>query len=71
MFPRWLASGFWYLAFFVQDHTSHPVWEKTIAQEPEYFHRAYERLKALASWFFEGQSPWDNEEKGWTSTFVG
>ena len=70
MLPRWIASGFWYLSIFVREHTSHHAWEKVIAQEPEYFHKAIERLEALASWFFEGQSPWENEEKGWASTFV-
>ncbi|HEU5382575.1 MAG TPA: hypothetical protein VFV38_44780 [Ktedonobacteraceae bacterium] len=70
MLPRWLASGFWYLSIFVREHTSHPVWKKWIAQEPEYFQKAYERLNALASWFFEGQSPWEDEEKGWLSTLM-
>lgn len=67
MLPRWLADGFWYLSTFVRGHTSHPAWERTIAQEPEYFSQAYERLDDLASWFFSGQLPWIDEEKGWVS----
>src|SRR6185437_11432252 len=70
LLPQWLADGFWYLSTFVRGHTSHPAWEQTIAEEPEYFSQAYERLDALASWFFSGQSPWTDEEKGWASTFV-
>lgn len=70
MLPRWLASGFWYLSVFVPSHISHPVWKEKLAREPEYFHKACDRLQSLASWFFEGQSPWDEEEKGWASTFV-
>lgn len=65
MLPRWLADGFWYLSTFVRGHTSHPAWEKTIAQEPEYFSHAYDRLDDLASWFFGGECPWIDEEKGW------
>jgi hypothetical protein len=65
MLPRWLADGFWYLSTFVRGHTSHPAWEKIIAQEPEYFSHAYERLDDLASWFFRGECPWIDEEKGW------
>ena len=70
MLPRWLASGFWYLSVFVRGHTSHPAWEETIAQEPEYFQKAYDRLESLASWFFEGRSPWIDEEKGWAFPLV-
>ena len=65
MLPRWLAEGFWCLSTWVRDHTSHPAWEKTIAQEPEYFSHAYNRLDELASWFFSGECPWIDEEKGW------
>jgi hypothetical protein len=65
MLPRWLADGFWYLSTFVRGHTSHPAWEKIVAQEPEYFSHAYERLDDLASWFFSGECPWIDEEKGW------
>src|SRR5947209_3744657 len=70
MLPRWLAEGFWHLSTFVRDWTSHPAWEKTIDREPEYFAKAYERLDDLASWFFSGNCPWIDEEKGWASTFV-
>jgi hypothetical protein len=65
MLPRWIADGFWYLSTFVRDHTSHPAWEQTIAREPEYFSHAYARLDDLADWFFSGQCPWIDEEKGW------
>lgn len=65
MLPRWLAEGFWYLSTIVRGQTSHPAWEKTIAQEPEYFSRACDRLDELASWFFSGQCPWRDEERGW------
>ena len=70
MLPRWLAEGFWYLSTFVRAHTSHPAWQQTIAREPEYFSKSYERLNALASWFFSGELPWTDEEKGWVSTIV-
>ena len=68
--PRWLASGFWFLSHEARDITSHPAWDERRKQEPEYFNKAYERLDSLALWFFEGQCPWRDEEKGWRSTIV-
>lgn len=70
LLPRWLADGFWYMATFVPDHTSHPAWEQTIAAEPTYFEKAYDRLEMLAEWFFGGQCPWLDEAQGWASTVV-
>lgn len=71
---RWLPSEiavvFWRIPQFVKDWTAHEFWEKQRALEPEYFENAYCRLDKLASWFFYGQCPWDDEEKGWVSTFV-
>ena len=68
--PRWLASGFWFLSHIVRDITVHPAWDEQREREPEYFNKAYERLDRLALWFFEGQCPWNDEEKGWRSTIV-
>ena len=70
LLPRWLAEGFWYLSTFVPAHTSHPAWQKQRTQEQEYFDKAYRRLEGLASWFFSGQPPWEDVEKGWASTFI-
>jgi hypothetical protein len=53
--PRWLAEGFWYVHDFVEGHTSHPAWKGKIAADQSYYDRAYERLRALADWFFTGQ----------------
>jgi hypothetical protein len=68
--PRWLASGFWLLSYEARDWTSHPAWDERRKREPEYFNKAYEYLYDLAYWFFEGQCPWQDEEKGWQSTIV-
>ncbi|MGO8947050.1 MAG: hypothetical protein ACLQUY_05185 [Ktedonobacterales bacterium] len=57
--PRWLAEGFWYVLSFVEGHTSHPAWKGKIAADPSYYDRAYERLHALAEWFFTGYGPLD------------
>lgn len=70
MLPRWLVEGFWYVPQFVKNWASHPVWEKVRANEPEYYKKAYDRLDSLATWFFTGQTPWMDVEKGWRSTFV-
>ena len=70
LLPDWLAELFWYTPEFVIDWTSHEAWEKDRAREPEYFEKAYLRLRHLASWFFTGNCPWLDEEKGWASTFV-
>ena len=58
------------MSTFVRDYTSHPYWEKIFADEPEYYTKVCKRLDDLASWFFEGQIPWTNEEEGWASTFI-
>lgn len=68
--PSELAVVFWEIPQFVRDWTAHEYWEKQRSLEPEYFEKAYRRLDKLASWFFYGQCPWDDEEKGWASTFV-
>ena len=56
--PRWLASGFWFLSTEVRvlTDTRHRYWEKEIARDPKYHEKAYERLDALAFWFFEGHT---------------
>ena len=53
---RWLAEGFWFLATFVQGHSQHPDFR--LVYEPAYYAQAYERLWALADWFFRGYSPY-------------
>lgn len=60
--PRWLAEGFWYVSFFVRDHTSHPAWSERTSRHPDYYERAYKRLEALAEWFFTGRCPYSNVE---------
>lgn len=61
--PRWLAEGFWYVATFVEGHTSHPAWKKTIAVDQSYYDKAYERLRDLADWFFTGHCGYLDPEK--------
>lgn len=70
LLPDWLATLFWFVPRFVQNWTSHKFWDQARAREPEYFQKAYRRLDALASWYFNGYSPWKDEEWGWSSTFV-
>jgi hypothetical protein len=70
LLPDWLAEFFWSVPEEVIGWTSHEAWEKMRAREPEYFKKAYLRLKLLASWFFTGQCPWLDEEEGWASTCV-
>ena len=70
LLPRWLAEGFWYVSTFVPAYTSQPVWQGQRTREPAYFDKAYRRLEGLASWFFTGQPPWEDVEKGWASTFM-
>lgn len=53
---RVLACGFWYLAQFVKDWTTHPNFPKDYSQD--YYSKSYERLDDLAYWFFMGQSPY-------------
>lgn len=54
--PRWLVEGFWFLADFVEGHTSHPAWKQKIAVDPDYYAQAYQRLHDLVDGFFTGQS---------------
>jgi hypothetical protein len=70
LLPDWQAELFWFLSHFVRDWTSHNAWKQDVAREPDYFHKAYQRLNYLASWFFTGSCPWLDEERGWASTFV-
>ncbi len=65
--PRWLAEGFWYLSYHVRDWTTHPAWKETTEPEQYYYDEAYERLFALASWFFEGESMFLDPETGYTA----
>lgn len=62
--PRWLADGFWYLDAFVRDWTTHPAWTERTAREQDYYDAAYERLHALAYWFFTGDCPYLDPVKG-------
>jgi hypothetical protein len=62
--PRWLAEGFWFAYEFTKGHTSHPAWSDKIAREPEYYDKAYWRLFNLADWFFTGQCPYRDPDKG-------
>ena len=64
LLPRWLAEGFWYLSTFVPAHISHPAWQEQRTREQAYFDKAYRRLEGLAYWFFTGQPPWEDVEKG-------
>lgn len=52
---RWIAKGFWYLAWFVPRWTQHEHFPRVEPQE--YYGRAYLRLLQLAYWFFEGEKP--------------
>jgi hypothetical protein len=53
---RWLVEGYWYLADFVPDHTSHPSFPRP---EPiQYYEAALERLRDLQYWFVFGESPY-------------
>jgi hypothetical protein len=61
--PRWLAEGFWFAYEFTKGHTSHPAWSKKIAEEPEYYDMAYERLFDLADWFFTGHGPLNPDKR--------
>ena len=70
MLPDWIAEFFWYVPEQVISWTSHEAWQSKRAKEPEYFKKAYLRLRLLASWFFTGYCPWLDEEEGWMSTFV-
>lgn len=63
--PVWLAEGFWYLSFCVRDWTTHPAWAARTAPEQGYYDDAYERLDALASWFFTGAPLYSDIEKGY------
>ncbi|MFK3982670.1 hypothetical protein ACI2K4_20125 [Micromonospora sp. NPDC050397] len=50
---RWLAEGYFWMATWVRDHTSHPEFPRP---EPESYHDAcIERLWELADWFFRGE----------------
>jgi hypothetical protein len=53
--PRWLTAGFWFLATFVEDYTSHAAWKGKIAADPDYYAQAYHRLRDLADCFFNGR----------------
>lgn len=53
---RWLADGFWSLAYFVRGHTMHPNFPRI--HEIEYYEKAFERLDDLACWFFTGLRPY-------------
>jgi len=63
--PRWLACGFWEIPLFTRDWTAHPAWINTIQGDPTYYEKAYERLDALAFWFFTGDSFYIDAEKGY------
>jgi hypothetical protein len=52
---RWIAEGYWYLATFVKDWSSHPNFPRPF--DASYYEAAYQRLDDLAYWFFRGESP--------------
>ena len=62
--PRWLAEGFWTVGTFVQGHTSHPAWSAQKAREQGYYDAAYYRLFMLGEWFFTGQCPYKDPDRG-------
>lgn len=53
--PRWIAEGFWYCGYFVQEWSSHPDFPRE--HSPDYYAAAYERLRDLAYLLFIGKSP--------------
>jgi hypothetical protein len=50
-----LASGFWYMAIFVKEHTSHPKFPRPYG--PEYYQKAFMLIEELGSWLFFGSCP--------------
>ena len=55
---RWLAEGFWYLSYFVEEWSQHPNFSRLYRNE--YYTAAYGRLRDLAYWFFYGESPYQD-----------
>ncbi|GGK61899.1 hypothetical protein Ppa06_24090 [Planomonospora parontospora subsp. parontospora] len=53
---RWLVEGYWYLADFVPNWTSHSNFPRP--EPPEYYEAALERLLDIQSWFVTGRSPY-------------
>lgn len=53
--PRWIAEGFWFCSYFVQEWSSHSDFPREHASD--YYAAAYERLRSLAFWLFVGESP--------------
>jgi hypothetical protein len=62
--PRWHVEGFWLLSRFVRDWTTHPAWKDRTAPHQDSYDKAYERLNALADWFFTGVCPYKDPNKG-------
>ncbi|SBT45424.1 hypothetical protein [Micromonospora auratinigra] len=50
---RWLAEGFFSVATWVRDHTSHPDFPRPLPES--YYEACLERLWELADWFFRGE----------------
>lgn len=53
--PRWIAEGFWFCGYFVQEWSSHNDFPRK--HPADYYAAAYERLRDLAYWLFVGESP--------------
>ncbi len=52
---RWLANGFWYVAWFVESWTAHGDFPRKFPDQ--YYKDAYLLLSELASYFFTGEHP--------------
>jgi hypothetical protein len=57
--PRSLADGFYYVSYFVRSWTSHPSFRRP--DDHDYYEACLQRLDDLASWFFSGHSPYDED----------
>lgn len=54
---RWVADGFWYISWFVENWTTHPNSQSHQSKPKEYYEAAYLYLFNLASWYFD-DCPW-------------
>lgn len=59
--PRWVADGFWYLDWWVEDWSSHECFPRPHGEA--YYSAAYERLHALAFWLFTGSPMYEGEDE--------
>ena len=57
---RPVASSIWYISTFIRDWTEHNNFPKD--QPEEYYTKSYELVNDLAEFYFNGTSPYTNEE---------